>query len=152
MMKNTCRICTQEMREPDGSGYHLQTSPLDGTLCLGCWLAMVQRIGKVPLSFCASVAPEATSCTVAILSCIKWFWPPSTGFRLRNLRTSLIEKTPFSSSFRQASDCVLKSPRVSEASSISAQTRLAVCSSVVRRQRQTDRRQRSAQGPMVLLT
>lgn len=33
----TCRVCEQELREPTPAGHHLERSPIESDLCLGCW-------------------------------------------------------------------------------------------------------------------
>ena len=36
-----CRICDQEMTE-GGTDHHLERSPVERSLCLGCWIGWIE--------------------------------------------------------------------------------------------------------------
>lgn len=33
-----CSVCGQKLREPTADGHHQEKSPIDRTVCLGCWI------------------------------------------------------------------------------------------------------------------
>jgi len=41
-MGTKCRICEQETRDRTDVFHHLERSPIDSTLCLGCWIATLE--------------------------------------------------------------------------------------------------------------
>lgn len=41
-MPHSCNVCKQELRDPTPESHHLERSPLDGDLCLGCWIGWIE--------------------------------------------------------------------------------------------------------------
>ena len=38
----TCRVCDQKIRKPTPKSHHLERSPIDPDLCLGCWIGCLE--------------------------------------------------------------------------------------------------------------
>ncbi len=38
----TCRVCRQELRERTTAMHHLEHSPIDPDVCLGCWIGCLE--------------------------------------------------------------------------------------------------------------
>src|ERR1700736_3625659 len=41
-MPQSCNVCDQELREPTPEAHHLERSPIDPELCLGCWIGFLE--------------------------------------------------------------------------------------------------------------
>jgi hypothetical protein len=37
-----CRVCEQALMEPTEEGFHLERSPIDPDICLGCWVGWIE--------------------------------------------------------------------------------------------------------------
>jgi hypothetical protein len=37
-----CRVCEQEIRNPSPQSHHLERSPIDSNICLGCWIGWLE--------------------------------------------------------------------------------------------------------------
>lgn len=38
----TCTICDQILRDPTSESHHLERSPIEPKLCLGCWIGWME--------------------------------------------------------------------------------------------------------------
>jgi hypothetical protein len=38
----TCRVCSQELRERTKATHHLERSPVEPDICLGCWIGCIE--------------------------------------------------------------------------------------------------------------
>ena len=38
----TCRICDQKLRPPTKAAHHLERSPIEADVCLGCWIGWLE--------------------------------------------------------------------------------------------------------------
>lgn len=37
-----CRICEQKLRKPTPKSHHLERSPIERDICLGCWIGWLE--------------------------------------------------------------------------------------------------------------
>lgn len=69
----TCRICNQQSRQPTEATHHLERSPIEVDVCLGCWigwLEMQKFIQRTPGTRSDEEFPENREEVITKKSCV----------------------------------------------------------------------------------